>query len=82
MMDSSYSKRLVAVPTSRNKIGGFHKLSEGSSGHTKEGRHAGDEQDWASASIQLNHVVAESCPQSQDLSGAHIMVKREYQVTV
>ena len=80
--DSSYSNGLAAVPTSRSKIEGFHKLSGGSGGQTNEGRHAADEQDWASGSIQLNRVVAESCPQSQDLDDAHILVKKEYEVTV
>ena len=80
--DSSYSEGLAAVPTSRSKFGGFYKLSEGSGRQTNEGCHAADGQDWASGSIQLNSVVVESCPQSQDLDGAHIMVKREYEVTV
>ena len=80
--DSSYSKGLAAVPTSRSKIGGFYKLSGGSGGQTNEVCHAAGEQDWASGSIQLNHVVVESCPQSQDLDDAHVLVKREYEVTV
>ena len=79
---SSYSKGLAAVVTSRSKIGGFHKISGDSSGQTNKGCYAAGEQDWASGSIQLNHVVAESCPRSQDLDDAQILVKREYEVTV